>query len=29
VDQTYIVEWSEPAMYYGAKAGVIDSETIY
>jgi len=22
--KTYVVEWNEPAMYYGAKSGVID-----
>ncbi len=25
--KTYVVEWNEPAMYYGAKAGVIDPGT--
>lgn len=25
--KTYVVEWNEPAMYYGAKTGVIDSGT--
>jgi hypothetical protein len=25
--KTYVVEWNEPAMYYGAKSGVIDAGT--
>jgi hypothetical protein len=25
--KTYVVEWNEPAMYYGAKTGVIDAGT--
>src|SRR5580693_3292489 len=25
--KTYVLEWSEPAMYYGAKTGVIDPGT--
>ena len=25
--KTYVVEWNEPAMYYGAKTGVIDPGT--
>src|ERR1700747_3712441 len=25
--RTYVVEWNEPAMYYGAKTGVIDPGT--
>jgi hypothetical protein len=25
--KTYVIEWNEPAMYYGAKAGVIDPGT--
>src|SRR5262245_42357411 len=25
--KTYVVEWNEPAMYYGAKSGVIDPGT--
>ena len=27
VDESYVVEWNEPAMYYGAKTGVIDPGT--
>ena len=25
--RTWVVEWNEPAMYYGAKSGVIDPGT--
>src|SRR5262245_26881507 len=25
--KTYVIEWNEPAMYYGAKTGVIDPGT--
>ena len=26
--RTYVVEWNEPAMYYGAKTGVIDPDRL-
>ena len=25
--KTYVIEWNEPAMYYGANSGVIDPGT--